>query len=156
ETGTKLSKSLRNYPDPEKLFATTGSDALRWFLMSSPIVRGADLRIDQSGKQISEVVRLVLNPIWNAWYFFTLYANADRVRARFRCARSALLDRYVLGKVRGLVLGVQAAMDAYDLAGACQQIAAFLDALNNWYVRRSRPRFWGETDPRDQQDAYDT
>ncbi|HLQ37380.1 MAG TPA: isoleucine--tRNA ligase, partial [Planctomycetota bacterium] len=80
EDGQKLSKSLRNYPDPEQLFATTGADALRWFLLSSPILRGADLQIDKEGRQIAEVVRLVLNPIWNAYYFFSLYANSDGVQ----------------------------------------------------------------------------
>jgi isoleucyl-tRNA synthetase len=124
--------------------------------MSAPILRGADLRIDKEGRQISEVVRLVLNPIWNAFYFFTLYANADAVRARRRADQRALLDRYVLAKTRELVQDVQAAMDDYDLAQACTAIAAFLDALNNWYIRRSRPRFWGETGAADRQDAYDT
>lgn len=154
--GQKLSKTLKNYPDPEKMFATTGSDALRWFLMSSPILRGGDLQIDKEGKQISEVVRLVLNPIWNAYYFFTLYANADMVRGRFRTDQQTLLDRYVLAKLRELIETTQAAMDSYDLPGACQRISGFLDALNNWYIRRSRPRFWGETTPQDRQDAYDT
>ncbi|MBK8099433.1 MAG: isoleucine--tRNA ligase [Planctomycetes bacterium] len=156
ENGHKLSKSLKNYPDPEKLFATTGSDALRWFLMSSPILRGLDLQIDKEGKQISEIVRLVLNPIWNAYYFFTLYGNVDGVRARFRTDQQAQLDRYALAKTRELVAAVQQAMDAYDLAGACQVTKDYLDALNNWYIRRSRPRFWGETSVADRQDAYDT
>lgn len=156
ENHQKLSKSLKNYPDPEKLFATTGSDALRWFLMSSPILRGADLEIHKDGKQIGEVVRLVLNPIWNAWYFFTLYANADGVRGRFRTDQAGLLDRYVLAKTRDLVVGLAAAMDGYDLAGACQRATAFLDALNNWWIRRSRPRFWSEQKDQDKQDAYDT
>ncbi|GAB4149212.1 MAG: isoleucine--tRNA ligase [Planctomycetota bacterium] len=156
EKGQKLSKTLRNYPDPERMFATTGSDALRWFLMSSPILRGGDLQIDKEGKQIGEVVRLVLNPIWNAYYFFTLYANAEGIRARLRADQQAQLDRYALAKARELVEVVQDAMDRYDLPGACQRIAAFLDALNNWYIRRSRPRFWGETDAADRQDAFDT
>src|SRR5262249_52298159 len=98
----------------------------------------------------------VLNPIWNGWYFFTLYANADRVRGQFRADQRGLLDRYALAKTRGFVEGVQAAMDAYDLAAACQVAKEYLDALNNWYIRRSRPRFWGETDAADRQDAFDT
>jgi isoleucyl-tRNA synthetase len=156
ENGAKLSKSLRNYPDPEQLFATTGADALRWFLMSSPILRGGDLQISKDGKQINEVVRLVLNPIWNAYYFFTLYANTDGVKARFRSDQAAVLDRYALGKTRAMVEGVQKCMDNYDLAGTCQVVKEYLDALNNWYIRRSRPRFWGETGAADRQDAYDT
>jgi isoleucyl-tRNA synthetase len=156
ENAQKLSKSLKNYPDPEKLFATTGSDALRWFLMSSPILRGGDLQIDKDGKQIAEVVRLVLNPIWNAYYFFTLYANTDRVQAKVRTDQQGLLDRYVLSKTRVLVEGVQLAMDGYEIAQACQAVKDYLDALNNWWIRRSRERFWGETGPADRQDAYDT
>ncbi|MBX3463916.1 MAG: isoleucine--tRNA ligase [Planctomycetes bacterium] len=156
EHGQKLSKSLRNYPDPEELFAKVGADALRWFLMSSPILRGGDLQIAKDGKQIHEVVRLVLNPIWNAYYFFTLYANADGVKARRRADQAAVLDRYALAKTRTMVEGVQRCMDAYDLAAACQVVKEYLDALNNWYIRRSRPRFWGETGADDRQDAYDT
>jgi isoleucyl-tRNA synthetase len=156
DKGQKLSKSLRNYPDPVELFEKTGADALRWFLMSSPILRGGDLQISKDGKQIHEVVRLVLNPIWNAYYFFSLYANTDGVQAKLRSDQTAALDRYVLGKTRAMVEGVQRCMDEYDLAGSCQVVAGYLDALNNWYIRRSRERFWGETGPADRQDAYDT
>ncbi len=156
EHGQKLSKSLRNYPDPVEMFEKTGADALRWFLMSSPILRGGDLQIQKDGKQIHEVVRLVLNPIWNAYYFFTLYANADGATAKLRADQTAVLDRYALSKTRQMVAGAQEAMDAYDLAAACQVVKDYLDALNNWYIRRSRPRFWGETGAADQRDAYDT
>jgi isoleucyl-tRNA synthetase len=156
EKGEKLSKSLRNYPDPVEMFDKVGADALRWFLMSSPILRGGDLQIQKDGKQISEVVRLVLNPIWNAYYFFSLYANADGVQAQQRGDQKAVLDRYALSKTRAMVEGVQRCMDDYDLAGACQVVKEYLDALNNWYIRRSRERFWGETGPVDRQDAYDT
>lgn len=156
DKGQKLSKSLRNYPDPVELFEKTGADALRWFLMSSPILRGGDLQISKDGKQIHEVVRLVLNPIWNAYYFFSLYANTDGVEAKLRSDQTAVLDRYVLGKTRAMVESVQRCMDEYDLAGSCQVVSSYLDALNNWYIRRSRERFWGETGPADRQDAYDT
>ncbi len=154
--GQKLSKRLRNYPDPVELFETIGSDALRWFLCSSPILRGADLQIDKDGKSIAEVVRLVINPIWNAYYFFTLYANTDGVRAEFTTGSEQLLDRYVLGKTRQFVDGVQASMDSYDLMGACQVTLQFLDALNNWYIRRSRQRFWKGEKDQDKIDAYNT
>jgi isoleucyl-tRNA synthetase len=156
ERGLKLSKKLRNYPDPIDVFEAQGADALRWFLMSSPILRGADLQIDREGKGIAEIVRLVLNPIWNAYHFFTLYANSDGVRARARTAAKALLDRYILAKTRALVEDVQTRMDDYDVAGACQSLTQFLDAMNNWYIRRSRERFWKSERDRDKQDAYDT
>jgi len=163
--GRKLSKKLRNYPDPEEVFETIGSDPLRWYLMSSPILRGGDLRIAADGSGISDVVRLVVNPIWNAYSFFCRYANADGHRATFRTDATSVLDRYVLAKTRELVEAVTERMDAYDIAGACHQITSYLDALTNWYIRRSRDRFWATTPGRDdgpgvldddQRDAYDT
>jgi isoleucyl-tRNA synthetase len=141
--GRKLSKRLRNYPEPAEVFETHGADAMRWFLMSSPILRGLDLRIDRDGSAIAEVVRSVLIPIWNAFHFFTLYANAESYRASFRTDSTELLDRYVLAKTGEMVDEVTTALDAYDIAGACVTITAFIDALNNWYIRRSRDRFWG-------------
>ncbi len=156
EEGQKLSKRLKNYPDPDEVFATHGSDALRWFLCSSPILRGGDLNIAKDGKAIAEVVRLVIHPIWNAYSFFCLYANADGIRATVRSDASGVLDRYILAKLRTTLERVTAAMEAYDLAGACAEIRTFLDALNNWYIRRSRPRFWRGEQDQDKRDAYDT
>ncbi len=157
--GRKLSKKLRNYPDPETVMSTLGSDALRWYLMASPILRGGDLRIATDASDISDVVRLVINPIWNAYAFFTLYANADGERATLRSDSTGLLDRYVLAKTRELVESTQARMDAFDIAGTCQDVLSFLDALNNWYIRRSRERFWGSgagVTQQDRADARDT
>ena len=164
QDGKKLSKKLRNYPDPEEIMEAIGSDALRWYLMSSPILRGGDLKIAVDGSDVADVVRLVLNPIWNAFHFFTLYANADGYRARFRTDATGDLDRYLLAKTAELVDATTDALDAYDLAGACNQVTAYLDALNNWYIRRSRERFWapGAVDPdasgtaADKADAFDT
>jgi isoleucyl-tRNA synthetase len=143
EDGRKLSKRLRNYPEPDEIFETHGADAMRWYLMASPILRGLDLRIDRDGAGVAEVVRSVLIPVWNAYHFFTLYANAEGYRAEFRTDSDELLDRYVLAKTRQLVEDVAAQLDAYDIAGACATVHAFIDALNNWYIRRSRDRFWG-------------
>ncbi len=156
EDAQKLSKRLRNYPNPEEMFATYGGDALRWFMLSSAILRGSDLQIDREGQSLREVVRLVLNPIWNAWYFFALYANSEGIRARRAASATHVLDRYALAKTRELILGVQADLDAYDLPGACQKVTAFLDALNNWYIRRSRDRFWRHGNDADTQAAFDT
>ncbi len=156
EHGQKLSKRLQNYPSPEEMFNTHGSDALRWFLMSSAILRGNDLQIDKEGKSIGEIVRLVLNPIWNGYYFFTLYANTDGIKASFRTDSKQRLDRYILAKTRELVDQVEESLDAYDLSGACTRVTAFLDALNNWYIRRSRDRFWRSSKDQDKVDAYDT
>jgi isoleucyl-tRNA synthetase len=160
--GRKLSKKLRNYPDPVEVFESHGSDALRWYLMSSPILRGGDLRIATDASDITEVVRLVINPIWNAYSFFTLYANADGYTAQRRTDATGLLDRYILAKTAALIDSVTSRMNTYDIAGACADVQLFLDALNNWYIRRSRERFWapgGGTDSvteQNKQDAYDT
>jgi isoleucyl-tRNA synthetase len=156
ERGHKLSKRLRNYPDPLEVFETHGADALRWFLVSSPILRGNELRIDREGKGIADVVRNVLNPFWNAYAFFCLYANVDGMRASWRTDAAGVLDRYLLAKSQQLVAEVTARMDDYDLSGACQRIVGFLDVLTNWYVRRSRERFWSSDSDADKRDAYDT
>jgi isoleucyl-tRNA synthetase len=155
----KLGKRYANYSSPDEVFETRGADALRWYMMSAPIMRGGDLRFDSGDTGIGDVTRLVLNPIWNAYSFFTLYANVDGYRAAFRTNAAGLLDRYVLAKTRELIDGVQVSMDAYDLAGACARVSAHVDALNNWYIRRSRQRFYGAEDTQDTQDkrdAYDT
>ena len=157
EDGAKLSKKLRNYTEPNEIFVKQGSDALRWYLMSANIVRGGDSRISDNG--IDDVVRHVLLPIWNAYSFFTLYANVDGYEAKFRTESEHLLDRYLLAKTRQLVESVDSKMEDYDLPGATESIQAFIDALNNWYIRRSRDRFW-ETrtneNENEKKDAYDT
>ena len=149
DDGRKASKRLRNYVDPEEMFATYGADAVRWFLLSSPVLRGQDLVFSRAG--VEEAVRQVLHPIWNVWHFFTLYANSDGYTARVRTDAPGLLDRYALAKARQLVDDATSRLDVYDIAGACAAVGAFLDALTNWYVRRSRDRFWaGDAD------AFDT
>ena len=157
EDGAKLSKKLRNYTEPNEIFVKQGSDALRWYLMSANIVRGGDSRISDNG--IDDVVRHVLLPIWNAYSFFTLYANVDGYEAKFRTESEHLLDRYLLAKTRQLVESVDSKMEDYDLPGATVSIQAFIDALNNWYIRRSRDRFWEKRtkeNENEKKDAYDT
>ena len=156
EDGNKLSKKLRNYTEPSEIFDRQGSDALRWYFMSTNIVRGGDTRISNTG--IDDVVRQVLIPIWNAYSFFTLYANVDGHRATSRTDSSHVLDRYLLAKTRALVEATTSHLDAYDLPGAAAEIQGFIDALNNWYIRRSRDRFWGnnEAGSTGDPDAYDT
>ncbi len=141
DDGAKLSKKLRNYTEPTEIFDKQGSDALRWYFMSSNIVRGGDARI--SDQAINDVTRQVMLPIWNAYSFFVLYANAEGHQARFRTDSANVLDRYILAKTAALVATTTERMEAYDLAGATDEIQSFLDALNNWYIRRSRDRFWG-------------
>jgi isoleucyl-tRNA synthetase len=149
EDGRKMSKSLRNYPDVYQVFNSHGSDAMRWMLMSSPVLRGGDMPVTEGA--IRDAVRQVLLPLWNVWYFFTLYANASGHDARRRTDSDHLLDRYVLAKTGELVSTVRRQMDEYDISGACGSVRSYLDALTNWYVRRSRDRFWSGD-----RDAFDT
>jgi len=148
DDGRKMSKSLRNYPDVYEMYDSYGADAMRWSLMASPILRGGDLSVTES--LIRDSVRQAIHPLWNAWYFFGLYANAESYRANWRTDSANVLDRYVLAKLRTTIALVTAAMDGYDISGACAHVRSFLDALTNWYIRRSRDRFWaGDADALD-------
>jgi isoleucyl-tRNA synthetase len=145
DDGQKMSKSLRNYPDVNEVFDRDGSDAMRWFLMASPILRGGNLVVTEQG--IREGVRQAILPLWNTWYFLSLYAGAAGRKGITRTDSPHVLDRYVLAKTAALVDGVTAAMEVYDIAGACEQIRDHAEVLTNWYVRRSRDRFWdGDVD----------
>ena len=144
--GQKMSKSLRNYPDVSEVFDRDGSDAMRWFLMASPILRGGNLVVAEQG--IREGVRQVLLPFWNAYTFLALYAPE---KGTWRTDSTNVLDRYILAKLAVLRDDLTEALDTCDISGACDQIRQFTEALTNWYVRRSRSRFWAE-DP----DAIDT
>ncbi len=145
DDGQKMSKSRRNYPDVGQVFERDGSDAMRWFLMSSAILRGADLVVTEAG--IREGVRQAVLPLWNAWYFLALYAGASNRVGVSRTDSRDVLDRYVLSKTAELVRTVTAQLDVYDLAGACASLRQYLEVLTNWYVRRSRQRFWdGDAD----------
>jgi len=149
--GQKMSKSLRNYPDVNEVFDRDGSDAMRWYLMASPILRGGNLVVTEKG--IRDAVRQAVLPLWNSYYFLALYARAEGVEgtsvtdaeAMARAGKQPsrhVLDRYVLAKTRELITDVQSALDDCDIAGACATLRDYLEVLTNWYVRRSRDRFW--------------
>jgi len=144
--GQKMSKSLRNYPDVTEVFDRDGSDAMRWFLMASPILRGGNLIVTEQG--IRDGARQVLLPLWNAYSFLALYAPKV---GEWRTNSSHVLDRYILAKLARLRDVLTNALDVCDISGACEELRQFTEALTNWYVRRSRQRFWDE-DP----DAIDT
>ena len=145
DDGQKMSKSRRNYPDVGQVFERDGSDAMRWFLMSSAILRGADLVVTEAG--IRESVRQAVLPLWNTWYFLALYAQASDRVGTWRADSTDVLDRYLLSKTADLVGDVTGQLDVYDLAGACASVRLYLEALTNWYIRRSRQRFWdGDAD----------
>jgi isoleucyl-tRNA synthetase len=149
DDGAKMSKSLRNYPDPMAVFDSHGADAMRWYLLSSPILRGGDFSVTDVGMR--DTVRQVLLPLWNSYYFLSLYANAEGKSGSVRTDSTNVLDQYVLSKLADTIDSVTTSMDSYDLFAACQTIRTFLDVLTNWYIRRSRDRFWAGD-----QDAIDT
>ena len=140
DDGAKMSKSLRNYPDPMNVFDTYGADAMRWYLLSSSILRGSDFAVTEEG--IRDTVRQVMLPLWNSWYFLSLYANAESMTGEVRYDSTNVLDRYVFSKLKRLIEDTTVSMDQYDIFNACQQVRTFLDVLTNWYIRRSRDRFW--------------
>lgn len=158
EDGRKASKKLRNYPDPKDVFDTVGADSCRFALFSSTILRGGDAPVGL--KLLTEAGRHTLVPIWNAWYFLSLYANTDHVRGHWRTDQTALLDRYILAKTAELRDAITVAYESYELSEVTSLITKFVDALNNWWIRRSRDRFWRHVEPgeidNDKQDAYDT
>ncbi|NNN22520.1 MAG: isoleucine--tRNA ligase [Acidimicrobiales bacterium] len=158
DDGRKLSKRLKNYPDPEEVFASAGADAMRWFLLAGPACKGLDVAIDAKGP--IEAIRQVLHPFWNAWHFLSLYGNVDSMRGELNFEQVDVLDAYILAKAADVARKVTSSLDKEDLPSAAASIYGFLDALTNWYIRRSRDRFWAPNgDPvlaESKQAAYDT
>ncbi|MDE0546978.1 isoleucine--tRNA ligase [Microbacterium sp. C7(2022)] len=159
--GQKMSKSLQNYPDVREVFDRDGSDAMRWFLMASPVLRGGNLVVTEEG--IRAGVREFMLPLWNAWYFFATYANAaggpggTGYQAQWRTDSSDVLDRYILALTGDLVRNVARDLDSLDSTLAAAALREFGEALTNWFIRRSRDRFWlGVGDDASSREAFDT
>ncbi len=159
--GYKMSKSLRNYPDVSEVFDRDGSDAMRWFLMSSSVLRGGNLVVTEEG--IRAGVREFLLPLWSSWYFFATYANAaggttgEGYEAVWRTDSTDVLDRYILARTGDLIRQVKADLEGLDSTTAAARLREFAEVLTNWYIRRSRDRFWvGITDDPRSRDAFDT
>ncbi len=153
EDGAKMSKSKRNYPDPSKVLDEHGADALRAYLINSPVVRAEPLRFSEAG--VRDVVRTVLLPFRNAWSFFAQYANADgwspadqgpEAAAHPDPADRPELDRWILSVLQSLVREVNEQMEGYYLYRVVPPMLGFIDHLTNWYIRRSRRRFWRPAD----------
>jgi isoleucyl-tRNA synthetase len=145
EDGRKMSKSLKNYPDPFDILDELGADALRAFLINSPVVRAEPLRFTERG--VREVVRTVLLPYWNAYSFFTTYAAAEGLSAGDLAAAAdpadrPEIDRWILSVLQSLVKRVNTEMEGYYLYNVIPPLIEFVDDLTNWYIRRSRRRFW--------------
>ncbi|MGO1506813.1 MAG: isoleucine--tRNA ligase [Microbacteriaceae bacterium] len=156
--GYKMSKSLRNYPDVSEVLERDGSDAMRWFLMSSSVLRGGNLAVTEEG--IRAGVREFLLPLWSSWYFFATYANAsgDGYEAKWRTDSTDVLDRYILSRLGELVRDVAADLEGLDSTTAAARLRDFAEVLTNWYIRRSRDRFWMGADASAEgaTDAFDT
>lgn len=156
ETGKKLSKRLRNYVDPLDVCNMYGSDALRWLMVKSPVLKGEELRIDKEGKDIKEVLRMAIKPIINSYNFFCMYANSDGVKAEETTQSTNPMDIYILSKMKQTIENIKQSMDDYAPAIACKEVEDFFEVLNNWYIRRNKNRFWKSEHDNDKTEAYNT
>ncbi len=156
EDGKKMSKRLKNYPDPSKMLDTYGADAIRLYMIYSPVVRAENLKFSENG--VKQLMRDLLIPWWNAYSFFVTYANVDNFAdAEVRLPDSGnVLDKWIVSSMETLIADVAAAMDAYDLQRSVRPFVKFVEDLTNWYIRRSRRRFWKSTNDGDKLCAYRT
>lgn len=168
EDGKKMSKSLRNYTDPNKVISQFGADALRLFLMNSNVVKADDLKYSDEG--VRDVLKGILIPFWNSYSFYVTYANIDgitppeRAKAdgredgteKFLSGLNNPLDRWILSVTEKLIADVSTALDNYDLSQAVPPMIEYIDLLNNWYIRRSRRRFWKSENDTDKTQGYET
>ena len=156
EDGKKMSKRLKNYPDPTKMLDTYGADAIRLYMIYSPVVKAESLKFSEKGVQ--QLMRDLLIPWWNAYSFFVTYANVDGFNdAEVVYPESDnVLDKWIVSSMETLINDVTAAMDAYDLQKSVRPFVKFVEDLTNWYIRRSRRRFWKSTNDGDKLNAYRT
>lgn len=155
EDGNKMSKRLKNYPDPERVMEKFGADAMRLYMLGSPAVRAEDLRFSESG--VEQTLRQVLIPFWNAFVFLSTYANIYHWQPRIlEKPPEALIDRWIVSLTQKLIDSVDQEMASYALDKAVEPLVGFVDQLTNWYIRRSRARFWADSDSQDRREAFGT
>jgi isoleucyl-tRNA synthetase len=157
EKSEKLSKRLQNYPDPIEIFDKIGSDAMRFYLLSTAVMKGQELKMSKDGKEIIETSRVSIKPLLNSYNFFCLYANSDGIRATRiddTYQITNVMDSYILSKLKGCCSKIENSLDNYDSVTACSEFNKFFEVLNNWYIRRSRERFWKKEMDQDKKDAY--
>jgi isoleucyl-tRNA synthetase len=154
--GKKMSKSERNYTDPMEIVNTYGADSLRFALMNSAVVRAEDLKFSEDS--VKDVLKNLIIPLWNAYSFFVTYANIDGYEPSETSYEklSNPMDTWIISSSERLIEEVTEALDAYDIQKACSLFIPFIDDLNNWYIRRSRRRFWRSENDGDKKEAYDT
>jgi isoleucyl-tRNA synthetase len=155
EDGKKMSKSLKNYPDPEKVLNEHGADALRLYMIDSQAVRAEELRFSDKG--VREIVRRISLRWWNSYSFFTNYASIDQFKPRGDYAKSPnLLDQWILSRLNSLIDHTNKEMAAYRLYSVVPELLNFIEALTNTYIRFNRPHFWRDGMPEDKRFAYET
>lgn len=156
EDGQKMSKRLKNYPEPTEVINVYGADAVRLYLLHSPAVRAEDLCFSVKGVEL--VLRQVLIPLWNSFYFLSTYANIYNWKPKSQKLKKpqSEIDRWIISLSQKLVLDVQTALDNYELDKAVDPIVSFIEHLTNWYIRRSRTRFWADEDTQDRREAFET
>ncbi len=155
EDGKKMSKRLKNYPEPSLILDNYGADALRFYLLSSPVVKAEPFRFSEKGVQ--EVLKQVILPLWNSYSFFVTYANIDKYKPEYqKLDLTNTLDQWLVAKFQKLLKDLTQELDNYDLQKACHPVSSFIDDLTNWYIRRSRRRFWKSENDSDKLNAYNT
>lgn len=159
EDGAKMSKRLRNYPDPMEVVHKYGADSVRLYMMHSPAVRADDLRFHESGLEL--VLRQILIPFWNAYSFFVTYARINDWKPSDKLVENYLqsdnmIDQWIISVLHKLIHEVERGMDNYDLSAAVEPLVGFVDQLTNWYIRRSRRRFWSDKPSVDRDQAFAT
>lgn len=155
EDGNKMSKRLRNYPAPEIVIEKYGADAIRLYMLNSPAVKAEDLRFSERG--VEHMLRQVLIPLWNSYVFLSTYAKIYQwTPKQMDKTPAALIDRWILSMVQKLIGDVEEAMETYELSQAVEPFVGFVNQLTNWYIRRSRGRFWADEDTADRRDAFST
>ncbi len=155
EDGNKMSKRLKNYPDPEMVINKFGADAVRLYMLNSPAVKAEDLRFAERG--VEQTLRQVLIPFWNAFVFLSTYAKIYKWHPETLTKQpSALIDRWILSLTQKLISDVESGMEAYELNRAVEPLVGFIDQLTNWYIRRCRSRFWADADTPDRREAFAT
>ncbi|WP_434757021.1 isoleucine--tRNA ligase [Borrelia puertoricensis] len=154
--GKKMSKSLRNYTDPMEVINTFGADALRLYLVMSPVIRADDLKYSDDG--VKDVLKNIIIPIWNAYSFFITYAIIDKFEPNnnINLHKTNILDKWIISEIESLKKILNEEIDKYNLTKPIEELLAFIDKLNNWYIRRSRRRFWKSENDNDKIDAYET
>jgi len=159
EDGRKMSKRLKNYPDPMEVISKYGADALRLCMLSSPVTRAEDLRFSETA--VREIMRTVLLPLWNSFSFLTTYARIDKWRPasgklEVPANLANVLDRWIISRLAATVTDLRQSLDHYDLQKGATRFTSFIEDLTNWYIRRSRRRFWKSSNDSDKDEAYQT